>query len=137
MPKDNQVLVRVNDQTHEAIQEYKQDRDFNKAEACRRMIETRLVSEGYMEGVVRSDGGIEEAVTNLSDEIDQTQSEVTAVYDEIEEFKSSMRQTGPSLILALLWIGITSAYNLPSLFTVSTGVAIILLMIVTYTRTVL
>jgi hypothetical protein len=48
MPKDNQILVRVNDPMKEAVEEFAEDRDYNKAEASRKILESRLKGEGYL-----------------------------------------------------------------------------------------
>jgi hypothetical protein len=48
MPKENQILVRVNDPMNNAVEEFAEDRDYNKAEASRKILESRLKGEGYL-----------------------------------------------------------------------------------------
>lgn len=48
MPKDNQILIRVNDPMEKAVEEFAEDRDYNKAEASRKILESRLKGEGYL-----------------------------------------------------------------------------------------
>lgn len=48
MTKENQILVRVNDPMNNAVEEFAEDRDYNKAEASRKILESRLKGEGYL-----------------------------------------------------------------------------------------
>ena len=48
MPKENQILVRVNDPMDNAVEEFAEDRDYTKAEASRKILESRLKGEGYL-----------------------------------------------------------------------------------------
>lgn len=49
MPKENQILVRVNDPMDNAVEEFAEDRDYTKAEASRKILESRLKGEGYLQ----------------------------------------------------------------------------------------
>jgi hypothetical protein len=133
MAKDNQINVRVNDRTNEAIENFAEDKDYIKTEAVRRMVEGRLAGEGYLEGVAVSDGGqlVNEIETNRTavqqaqNELENTRSEVSNLSEEIEEFKSSMKIMAPSIFVSLFWIGATSAVDFPSNWLVGTGLAVI------------
>jgi hypothetical protein len=140
MAKDNQINVRVNDRTNQAVEDFADDKDYTKVEAVRRMVEGRLAGEGYLEGVAISDGGqlVSEIETNRTavqqaqNELENTRSEVSNLSEEIEEFKSSMKIMAPSIFLSLLWIGATSAVDLPSNWLVGTGLALIGLLLVSF-----
>jgi hypothetical protein len=142
MAKDNQINVRVNDRTNQAVEDFADDKDYTKVEAVRRMVEGRLAGEGYLEGVAISDGGqlVSEIETNRTavqqaqNELENTRSEVSNLSEEIEEFKSSMKIMAPSIFLSLLWIGATSAVDLPSNWLVGTGLALIGLLLVSFYR---
>jgi hypothetical protein len=80
MAKDNQILVRVNDPTDEAIESFAEKHDYTKAEAVRRMVEDRLAGEGHMgDNRAVPDGGqilnrieaVEKSQQNRLDEIDR------------------------------------------------------------------
>lgn len=79
MAKDNQISVRVNDPTYEAIQSFAEKYDYTKAEAARRMIEDRLAGEGHLEsGRAVPDGG---EILNRIEAVEQQQAQRL---DEIE-----------------------------------------------------
>jgi len=80
MAKDNQILVRVNNPTNEAVEDFAEKYDYTKAEAVRRMVEDRLAGEGHLEsGRAVPDGG---EILNRIDSIEQQQ---TQRLDEIEQ----------------------------------------------------
>jgi hypothetical protein len=129
MAKDNQINVRVNDRTNEAIENFAEDKDYIKTEAVRRMVEGRLAGEGYLEGVAVSDGGtlIEdrlEAVEQRQQTIKNNQ-EQTAT--EIENLFKYLRTLSKPLLAALLWFGVTSAVSIPGTIPeVATGVLLVI-----------
>jgi len=145
MAKDNQINVRVNDRTNEAIEKFAEDKDYIKTEAVRRMVEGRLAGEGYLEGVAVSDGGqlVSEIETNRTavqqaqNELENTRSEVSNLSEEIEEFKSSMKIMAPSIFLSLFWIGATSAVEFPSSALIASGLGVIAVLVVSYYRVII
>ena len=79
MAKDNQIAVRVNDPTYEAIQEYASNYDLTNAEAVRRMSERVLAGEGYLDGpskVIPDGGEIREKIEESNKKSDEIQAEV-------------------------------------------------------------
>jgi hypothetical protein len=135
MAKDNQINIRVNDAMDEAIEEYREDRDFTKPEACRRMLESRLVADGYLEGVVRSDGGeLVDEIEATQNGIETTQSQIEATQSEVSELKSEFHQLVPVFLIALFWIGIESAVGIPfgSAGTISSGMAVMAIVLYRY-----
>jgi hypothetical protein len=111
MAKDNQVLVRVNDPTNEAIEDFAEDHDYNKAEAVRRIVEDRLAGQGYLDlpaGSAIPDGGeILSKTEEIGSRTEEIESRVNDLDEQIEEVNE---QSGISnrllllLSLAFLWI---------------------------------
>lgn len=93
MAKDNQIAVRVNDPTYEAIKEYADEYDLTRAEAVRRMSERVLTGEGYLSGPARADGG---QVIERLDEIEQSHQEefnrIESTIDTLQEEPSFFEQ---------------------------------------------
>lgn len=95
MAKDHQIAVRINDRTHDAIQEFADEYDLNQAEAVRRMVEARLAGEGYLSGPAVADGGIAQQVNDRLDDIENHQKNRL---DEIDQKVEKNLEKEPSWI---------------------------------------
>jgi len=138
MSKDNQIAVRFNDRTYEAIKKFADEYDLTYAEAIRRITEGRLAGEGYLSGPTLADGGqafeqVEEThdiVEDVSDEVSSLSSQLDNTEDVSEEVASLSEQIEKIMLplsLALLWIGIELTVGIPSpVGTAVTGIPIIL-----------
>lgn len=72
MAKDKQVLVRLTEEQNEALQEFAEDRDYNKSEAGRKILVSRLVGDGYLEeGILLADGGIHSELDRLGSQLQE------------------------------------------------------------------
>ena len=125
MPKDNQILVRVNDPTNRAIEEFAEDRDYNKAEAVREIAKSRLTSEGYLNqelygnpDAIADGGEIKEQLDSVEKKLDSTEEKIG---------KKQKYQNYLNLILAvsLVWIGIQLVADLGALISAVTGIPLI------------
>jgi heme oxygenase len=111
MAKDNQILVRVNDPTNESVEEFAEDRDLNKAEAVRKIVESRLKGEGYLQRHYDNDvepipdgGQIMEKLDGIEKEVSESSSSVSELKKEAEEenlavAESPFNDTDPFLVL--------------------------------------
>lgn len=118
MPKDNQYLVRVNDPTSKAIEEFAEDRDFNHAEAIREIVQSRLVSEGYLPkqyygGPAMADGG---EIRELEAKIDQQ----TARQDRLMWMS----------LASILWIAGEVTVGYPAWFVIISGILLVIGLVV-------
>jgi hypothetical protein len=125
MAKDNQINVRVNDRTNEAIEDFAEDKDYTKTEAVRRMVEGRLVGEGYMEGIAATDGGFIEEVEATQEAVQDTQERVDTLSAEIQEFRSGLSTLAPGLFVAFIWGIVATGFSLPLWLHISSGVLVI------------
>jgi chromosome segregation ATPase len=143
--KDEQLLIRLNSRTKEAIEDFADEYEYNQSEAARKIMKGRLAAEGYLEGATVVDGGMSEGVDQqieeldgeireTQDEIETTQQEVRTTLSEIEELKSSIKAVGPAIGLALIWIGVQTSVGIPggTLAVTVSGFAVLLIMLYQY-----
>lgn len=145
MAKDEQLLIRMNGRTKDAIEDFAEEYEYNTSEAARKMIKGRLAGEGYLEGATVVDGGMSEGVDQqideldgeireTQDEIEATQREIRTAQSEIQELASSIKAIGPAIGLALIWIGVQSSVGIPggTLAVAVSGFAVLLIMLYQY-----
>jgi hypothetical protein len=125
MAKDNQVAIRINDPTYEAIEEFAQRNDYTKAEAVRRIVEGRLAGEGYLDGIAVADGGIEERLEDTEESIQKEVNRVsTKIETRLDSQQSSQKKLNYSIIAGLLFIAVEVAFGLPAWVTISFGLVL-------------
>jgi len=103
MPKDNQILIRVNDPMEKAVEEFAEDRDYNKAEASRKILESRLKGEGYLRRHYGDndlepmpDGGqIIEKLEDIENEVSSSDSEILG--SDVEKLEKEAERKGHSV----------------------------------------
>jgi hypothetical protein len=139
MSKDNQIAVRFNDRTYEAITEFADEYDLTYAEAIRRITEGRLAGEGYLSGPTLADGGqafeqveethdiveeVSDEVSSLSNQLDNTEE----VSEEVASLSERIEKIMLPLTLAILWIGFEVTVGIPRdpVGTVVTGIPLAL-----------
>jgi hypothetical protein len=137
MTKSNQIAVRLNDRTYEAVEEFAEDYDLTHSEALRRITEGRLAGEGYLSGPTFADGGqgVEEA-EEIRDDVEQVSEELS------EEVSAVSEQIGAIMLplsLSILWIGFqtTVGFPFPPFGTVVTGIPLMLWLIYPQVRDML
>lgn len=110
MPKDNQIAVRVNDPTHDAIKEYAEEYDLTQAGAVREMTERVLRGEGYLDtpGAAIPDGG------EIAEQFD-------AQAEQITHLQRTQQTATAGTLVGLLWVGVVLALDLPSWAVIATG----------------
>jgi hypothetical protein len=123
--------AKIAPRTLDRLEEYADKEGISKSEAADRMIKQGLdVQESDMRLVpVQADGG-----TVIEDELEHTQTKVDSLSREIEEFKSSISRLAPSVLTGLAWIGLVSAFELPTSVVVGTGIAVIGFLVWSYYR---
>jgi hypothetical protein len=148
MAKDEQLLIRMNGRTKDAIEDFAEEYEYNTSEAARKMIKGRLAGEGYLEGATVVDGGMAEGVDERLEDLDgelqdtrskveYTQSEVKNLSEKIDETKSDFRKIGPGLIVCLLWIGTEIAVGIPgTALTIGTGLGALGILLVGYSQVI-
>jgi uncharacterized coiled-coil DUF342 family protein len=139
MSKDNQIAVRFNDRTYEAVKKFAEEYDLTHAEAIRRITEGRLAGEGYLSGPTLADGGqgfekmeethdiveeVSDEVSSLSKQLDDTDD----VSQEVASLSEQLQKIMLPLTVAILWIGTEATVGIPysPLSVVVTGVPLIL-----------
>lgn len=126
--KDKQVLIRITEEQNEAIEEFAEDREYNKSEAVRKIVVSRLVGDGYLEdGVLLADGGLQR-------EINHTQNQVRELSKEVDEVVNFLHQVGPTLALAFAWFVTDAVIGLSDVVSIVSGLGIIALLIIQYVR---
>jgi CRISPR/Cas system-associated endonuclease Cas1 len=119
MPKDNQILIRVNDPMEKAVEEFAEDRDYNKAEASRKILESRLKGEGYLRRHYGDndlepmpDGGqIIEKLEDIENEVsgsDVEQLEKKAEREGYSVAHSPLNETSPYVLVTLVLVFFTT-----------------------------
>jgi len=139
MSKDNQIAVRFNDRTYEAVKKFAEEYDLTHAEAIRRITEGRLAGEGYLSGPTLADGGqgfekVEEThdiVEEVSDEVSSLSKQLDDTDDVSKEVASLSEQLNEIMLpltAAILWIGVEITYGIPGgpIGTAVTGTPLIL-----------
>jgi len=119
MAKDNQIAVRFNDPTYEAIQEFAENKDFSQAEAVRKCTESRLAGEGYLDGPAVADGG--EVVEKIEDVDEKLDTMNSAVSSDIQDYRADLKMFYVVLAFSLLWIGVAQIATVPWWVVVGTG----------------
>lgn len=120
------VSAKLSPVTKERLDEYADNVGISRSEAVDRLVKQGLdIEESDMRLVpVKTDGsGIEQNVS-------ETQNAVEGLRDEFREFK----QVTPAIVACLFWIGATSAFNLPSLWTIGTGIVAIVILVLSYAK---
>jgi len=105
MPKDNQILIRVNDPMEKAVEEFAEDRDYNKAEASRKILESRLKGEGYLQRHYGDndlepmpDGGqIIEKLEDIEEEVSGSESTILGSNADVEKLEKKAEREGYSV----------------------------------------
>ena len=125
MPKDNQILVRVNDPTNSAIEEFAEDRDYNKAEAVREIAKSRLTSEGYLNqelygnpDAIPDGGEVKQKLDSVEEKLDSTE-------EKIGREQRNQNYLNLILVVSLVWIGIQLVVELGAFITGVTGISLI------------
>jgi hypothetical protein len=137
MAKDNQIALRINDRTNEAVEQFAEEYDYNNAEAVRIILKDRLAGQGYLDEPrsAMTDGGeITEKIEHTQEQVQKTRSEVGSLSREIQDFKSTTSKMLPSFFVSLLWIGIISAFELSPSVVAGSGIAMIALLFLSYYR---
>ena len=147
MSKDNQIAVRFNDRTYEAIEKFAEEYDLTYAEAIRRITEGRLAGEGYLSGPTLADGGqafekvdeTHDIVEEVSDEVSSLSKQLDDTEEVSEEVASLSEQVGQIMLpltLAVLWIGFEVTVGIPfaPVGTVVTGIPLALWLAYTQLR---
>ena len=119
MPKENQILVRVNDQMDNAVEEFAEDRDYTKAEASRKILESRLKGEGYLRRQYGDDdleplpdgGQVISKIESIERQIDDKESLAEEVITELESSGKINRPDYYLIALQLAVIFILSALS--------------------------
>jgi hypothetical protein len=119
MPKENQILVRVNDPMDNAVEEFAEDRDYTKAEASRKILESRLKGEGYLRRQYGNDdleplpdgGQVLSKLESIDQRVDDTESLAKEVIDELEASGEINRPDYYLIALQLAVIFILSALS--------------------------
>jgi hypothetical protein len=126
--------AKIAPRTLDRLEEYADKEGISKSEAADRMIKQGLdVQESDMRLVpVQADGG-----TVIEDELEHTQSEVNSLSEEVEELKGALSGMYPSILLALIWIGATSAVEFPSSALIVSGLGVIAVLLVSYYRVII
>jgi hypothetical protein len=118
------VSAKLSSVTKERLEEYADRVGISRSEAVDRMVKQGLdVEESDMRLVpVRSDGG-----TVIEDELENTQNQVTKLSQEIGQFKSDMSTLGLPFLIAIIWIFVELAFDIPfgALGSATTGIAVI------------
>jgi len=124
MAKNNQILVRVNDPTNEAVENYAEEYDLNKAEAVREMAQRVLRGEGYLEtpGPAISDGGVVEKIDQTNDEIEKTQQKVEELNADIKKTINKHRSPLYIMVLGLAFMLFSSTSGADSFAATGLGV---------------
>jgi hypothetical protein len=139
MSKDNQIAVRFNDRTYEAVKKFAEEYDLTHAEAIRRITEGRLAGEGYLSGPTLADGGqgfekveethdiveeVSDEVSSLSKQLDDTKE----VSKEVASLSEQLQEVMLPLSVGLLWIGfeVTIGFPVEPIGTAVTGIPIVL-----------
>jgi len=142
MSKDNQIAVRFNDKTYEAVKKFAEEYDLTYAEAIRRITEGRLAGEGYLSGPTLADGGqafekvdethdivedVSDEVSSLSEQFDDTEE----VSEEVASLSEQLNEIMLPVTAAILWIGIEVAVGFPRppIGAVITGIPLLLWLI--------
>lgn len=121
MPKENQILVRVNDPMDNAVEEFAEDRDYTKAEASRKILESRLKGEGYLRRQYGNDdleplpdgGQVVEKIEEVEKEVQKVSQNLNSDQEDGEQ-RHVARQRGT--IQGILLLGIfTSLFILLAL----------------------
>jgi hypothetical protein len=125
--------AKIAPRTLDRLEKYADKEGISKSEAADRMIKQGLdVQESDMRLVpVQADGG-----TVIEDELEHTQSEVNSLSEEVEELKGALSEMYPSILLALIWIGTTSAVEFPSSALIVSGLGVIAVLLVSYYRVI-
>jgi len=125
MPKET-LTAKVSPKNLERLEEYAEREGISKSEATDRLVKQGLdVEESDMRLVpVKADGG-----TIIEDRLDEIERHQQNRLDDIEqEFKTqseSFGRLGYFLSMALVWIGIEIAFNMPTWLVVSSGIALV------------
>lgn len=128
------LSAKVSPKTLNRLEEYAEREGISKSEGTDRLLKQGLdVEESNMRLVpVQADGG-----TVIEDELESTQSEVNSLSEEVEELKGTFSGMLPPVLLALAWIGATSAVEFSSSVLITSGLGVIVFLLVSYYRVVI
>lgn len=121
MAKDNQIAVRINDRTHEAVQEFANEYELNQAEAVRRMIEARLAGEGYLSGPTVADGGI---IEQVSDDLEDIKDQQEDLDQSLEKRSRDRFLLNSLLVVSVIWLATAVTIGFGTIATIVSGLAL-------------
>ena len=126
MAKDNQILIRINDPMNEAVEEFAEDRDYNKAEASRKILESRLKGEGYLRRHYGDndlepmpDGG------EIKNQLNSVHEEVNSVQEEVKEQNQYQSYLNLTFAVTALWFVVYFTFGFTPLWTAITGIPLV------------